>query len=90
MSDKLNNTGVLLLGGSSGIGLAAAAAAVEAGASVTIASRSQSKLDAAHAELGADDWRGWRGLIAARPAVGPRAACETLTSVCACALHRRV
>lgn len=54
MFDKLNKTRVLVLGGSSGIGLAAAAAAVEAGASVTIASRSQSKLDAALAELGAD------------------------------------
>ncbi|WP_207459668.1 SDR family oxidoreductase [Azospirillum sp. SYSU D00513] len=43
---------VLVLGGSSGIGLAAAARAAEAGAEVTIASRSQAKLDAALAGLG--------------------------------------
>ncbi|MDL2409035.1 SDR family oxidoreductase [Rhizobium calliandrae] len=38
---------VLVLGGSSGIGLATAKAAAEAGAKVTIASRSQAKLDEA-------------------------------------------
>lgn len=43
---------VLVLGGSSGIGLAAAARAAEAGAEVTIASRSKAKLDAALAGLG--------------------------------------
>lgn len=43
---------ILVVGGSSGIGLATAAKAVEAGAVVTIASRSQAKLDAAGAELG--------------------------------------
>jgi NAD(P)-dependent dehydrogenase (short-subunit alcohol dehydrogenase family) len=52
MSDQLNNARFLIVGGSSGIGLATAAAAVAAGASVTIASRSQTKLDAALAELG--------------------------------------
>src|SRR5260221_5627494 len=54
MSDKLKNTRVLVLGGSSGIGLSTAAAAAEAGASVTIASRSQPKLDAALSRLGSD------------------------------------
>lgn len=52
MSDKLQNSRILVVGGSSGIGLATALAAAEAGASVTIASRSQPKLDAALAGLG--------------------------------------
>jgi NAD(P)-dependent dehydrogenase (short-subunit alcohol dehydrogenase family) len=43
---------MLVFGGSSGIGFATAAQAVEAGADVTIASRSQTKLDAALARLG--------------------------------------
>jgi NAD(P)-dependent dehydrogenase (short-subunit alcohol dehydrogenase family) len=47
MSDRLKGARVLVLGGSSGIGLATAAAAAADGAFVTIASRSQSKLDAA-------------------------------------------
>jgi NAD(P)-dependent dehydrogenase (short-subunit alcohol dehydrogenase family) len=52
MSDQLQNSRILVVGGSSGIGLATALAAAEAGASVTIASRSQPKLDAALARLG--------------------------------------
>jgi NAD(P)-dependent dehydrogenase (short-subunit alcohol dehydrogenase family) len=52
MSDQLKHMRVLVLGGSSGIGLATAAAATEAGAAVTIASRSQTKLDSALAKLG--------------------------------------
>jgi NAD(P)-dependent dehydrogenase (short-subunit alcohol dehydrogenase family) len=44
---------VLVLGGSSGIGLATAKAAAEAGAKVTIASRSQAKLDEGLKSLGA-------------------------------------
>jgi NAD(P)-dependent dehydrogenase (short-subunit alcohol dehydrogenase family) len=52
MSDQLKNARVLVFGGSSGIGLATAIQAVEAGADVTIASRSQTKLDAALAKLG--------------------------------------
>jgi len=51
MSDKLKHARLLVLGGSSGIGLATAAAAAEAGAAVTIASRSQAKLDAAATRL---------------------------------------
>jgi NAD(P)-dependent dehydrogenase (short-subunit alcohol dehydrogenase family) len=51
MSDRLKGARVLVLGGSSGIGLATAAAAAADGAFVTIASRSQSKLDAALAGL---------------------------------------
>jgi NAD(P)-dependent dehydrogenase (short-subunit alcohol dehydrogenase family) len=47
MSNTLLNARVLVIGGSSGIGLATAAAAGEAGASVTVASRSRAKLDAA-------------------------------------------
>jgi NAD(P)-dependent dehydrogenase (short-subunit alcohol dehydrogenase family) len=47
MSRKLMNAQFLVIGGSSGIGLATAVAAAEAGASVTIASRSKPKLDAA-------------------------------------------
>jgi NAD(P)-dependent dehydrogenase (short-subunit alcohol dehydrogenase family) len=52
MSDNLNGARFLIVGGSSGIGLAIAAAAVEAGASVTIASRSKTKLDAALVKVG--------------------------------------
>ena len=52
MSAKLNHARVLVVGGSSGIGLATAAAAVEAGAAVTIASRSQTKLESAVSTLG--------------------------------------
>lgn len=52
MSDQLKHARVLVFGGSSGIGLATAAQAIEAGADVTIASRSQTKLDAALAKLG--------------------------------------
>ena len=51
MPDKLKNARVLVLGGSSGIGLATAAAGAAAGAAVTIASRSQAKLDAALPKL---------------------------------------
>ena len=47
MSNKLTNSQVLVIGGSSGIGLATAVAAGEAGASVTIASRSKVKLETA-------------------------------------------
>jgi NAD(P)-dependent dehydrogenase (short-subunit alcohol dehydrogenase family) len=52
MSAKLNHARVLVVGGSSGIGLATAAAAAEAGAEVTIASRSQTKLESAVNALG--------------------------------------
>jgi NAD(P)-dependent dehydrogenase (short-subunit alcohol dehydrogenase family) len=50
----LHNQRFLVVGGSSGIGLATAIQAAEAGASVTIVSRSQAKLDAARAEIGRD------------------------------------
>jgi NAD(P)-dependent dehydrogenase (short-subunit alcohol dehydrogenase family) len=52
MSAKLNHARVLVVGGSSGIGLATAAAASDAGAAVTIASRSQTKLESAVNALG--------------------------------------
>jgi len=52
MSAKLNHARVLVVGGSSGIGLATAAAASEAGAAVTIVSRSQTKLESAVNALG--------------------------------------
>jgi NAD(P)-dependent dehydrogenase (short-subunit alcohol dehydrogenase family) len=48
---SLANQKVLIIGGSSGIGLATARAAASAGAAVTIASRSQERLNAALAEL---------------------------------------
>ena len=48
---SLANQNVLIIGGSSGIGLATARAAAAAGAAVTIASRSQERLSAALAEL---------------------------------------
>lgn len=49
---SLANSRVLAVGGSSGIGLAVAESAVAAGAAVTIASRSRSKLDEALKSLG--------------------------------------
>jgi NAD(P)-dependent dehydrogenase (short-subunit alcohol dehydrogenase family) len=52
MLDTLKGARVLVLGGSSGIGRAIAAAAARAGADVTIASRSRTKLDAALADIG--------------------------------------
>jgi NAD(P)-dependent dehydrogenase (short-subunit alcohol dehydrogenase family) len=54
MSDRLRGARVLVIGGSSGIGLATAAAAAEDGGSVTIASRSKAKLDEALARIGGD------------------------------------
>jgi NAD(P)-dependent dehydrogenase (short-subunit alcohol dehydrogenase family) len=50
----LKGARVLVLGGSSGIGLATAKAAATAGAKVTIASRSKDKVDAAVAQVGPD------------------------------------
>ena len=48
----LKERSVLVVGGSSGIGFETAAAAGSAGASVTIASRSEPRLKAAAAKLG--------------------------------------
>lgn len=50
----LNSKKVVVIGGSSGIGLATAALSKERGARVTIASRSRQKLDAAAAKIGVD------------------------------------
>jgi NAD(P)-dependent dehydrogenase (short-subunit alcohol dehydrogenase family) len=52
MSRTLAGTRVLVLGGSSGIGLATAKAAATAGAKITLASRSTEKVDAAVAQVG--------------------------------------
>jgi NAD(P)-dependent dehydrogenase (short-subunit alcohol dehydrogenase family) len=51
----LNGQHVVVVGGSSGMGLATATAAVRAGARVTIASRSPEKLESARATSGAAD-----------------------------------
>lgn len=51
---SFTNQDVLVVGGSSGIGLATATAFAAAGARVTIASRSSDKLDAALKELGGE------------------------------------
>jgi NAD(P)-dependent dehydrogenase (short-subunit alcohol dehydrogenase family) len=48
---SLDNRRILVIGGSSGIGLAIAAATADAGASVTIASRNQEKLTAVAGKL---------------------------------------
>jgi NAD(P)-dependent dehydrogenase (short-subunit alcohol dehydrogenase family) len=50
---SLTNQRVVIIGGTSGIGLATAHAAVDAGAEVVIASRRQSSIDAALGELSA-------------------------------------
>jgi len=52
MGRSLSGSRVLVLGGSSGIGLATAKAAAAAGAKVTLASRSNEKVNAAVAEAG--------------------------------------
>ena len=52
MSRSLRESRVLVLGGSSGIGLATAQAAAAAGAKVTLASRSSGKVNAAVAQVG--------------------------------------
>lgn len=52
MSLSLKDQKVVVIGGSSGMGLATARAAVNAGANVVIASRSAQKLDAAKADIG--------------------------------------
>lgn len=50
----LNNQRVVIIGGTSGIGLATARAAIDAGAHVVIASSRQSSIEAALGELSAD------------------------------------
>jgi len=52
MGRSLAGTRVLVLGGSSGIGFATAKAAAAAGAKVTVASRSNDKVDAAATQVG--------------------------------------
>src|SRR5947208_12819406 len=52
MGRSLSGSRVLVLGGSSGIGLATAKAAAAAGAKVTVASRSNDKVDAAATQVG--------------------------------------
>ena len=52
MGRSLSGSRVLVLGGSSGIGLATAHGAAAAGAKVTIASRSRDKVNAASAQVG--------------------------------------
>ena len=52
MGRSLKDARVLVLGGSSGIGFAAAKAAADAGAKVTIASRSNDKVQAAAGQIG--------------------------------------
>ena len=49
---KLQNQKVVIIGGSSGIGLATARAALDEGASVIIASRSREKLEKANQQIG--------------------------------------
>ncbi len=51
---SLNGATVVIVGGSSGIGLAAARAAIAKGARVTVTGRSAARLDAAKATLGDD------------------------------------
>ena len=51
---SLTNNRIVIIGGTSGIGLATAHAAIEAGAKVIIASSRQSSIDAALGELSAD------------------------------------
>jgi NAD(P)-dependent dehydrogenase (short-subunit alcohol dehydrogenase family) len=50
----IENESVVIIGGSSGMGLAIAKEAADAGAAVTIAGRSQSKLDEASRAIAGD------------------------------------
>ncbi len=54
MSNTLENKTVVVLGGSSGMGLAVAIKSAQSGARVVIASRSQDKLNAAAAQIGGE------------------------------------
>ena len=54
MTTSLENAAVVIIGGSSGIGLATAKIAHDAGAQVTIAGRSPDRLTAARDEIGGD------------------------------------
>ncbi len=54
MSERLNGTKVVIIGGTSGIGLAVATAASEHGASVVVASSNPSNVEAAVTALGKD------------------------------------
>lgn len=78
MPNSLKDTHVVILGGSSGIGLATAQAALHEGASVTISGRSKSRLDAAQKALGdgartvtldASDEAGTRALMESLPSL---------------------
>ena len=57
MADALTGRGVVVFGGSSGIGFAAAKAAQAEGASVTIIGRDVERLRAASATIAGSDWR---------------------------------
>ena len=52
MDERFHGTSVVVIGGSSGIGLATARAALDAGADVVITGRSTERLDAAAGVLG--------------------------------------
>ena len=54
MSNTIENKTVVVIGGSSGMGLAVAIKSAQSGARVVIASRSQHKLNAAAAQIGGD------------------------------------
>ncbi|MBE9168405.1 SDR family NAD(P)-dependent oxidoreductase [Pleurocapsales cyanobacterium LEGE 06147] len=54
MTESLVNQSVVIIGGSSGIGLTVAKLVVKQGAKVTIASRSQERLEKAASEIGGD------------------------------------
>jgi NADP-dependent 3-hydroxy acid dehydrogenase YdfG len=54
MSNAIENKTVVVIGGSSGMGLAVAIKSAQSGARVVIASRSQDKLKAAAVQIGGD------------------------------------
>jgi NAD(P)-dependent dehydrogenase (short-subunit alcohol dehydrogenase family) len=78
MPGSLKDTIVVILGGSSGIGLATAKAAMNEGAEVTITGRSASRLDAARAELSE---RANAVVLDAADEAGTRALMESLPSL---------
>ena len=83
MSGPMQDTSVVVIGGSSGIGLATAVLASAAGAQVTIAGRDEDRLAAALASLPGDA----RGTTSTWPTRWPYATCSTPSTMSTTSRH---